>query len=261
MEKYQITDDDRNRIKLQADKLKISGDKIFATLQGEGSTTGKKAIFLRLHFCNLACGKKEGWQCDTGYTWDKDRSEFWQEAEDWTYLETANRVKLLWSKEFGHNTPDSQKRIVITGGEPLLQQEKIVKLLEFLSNWNVEIETNGTIKPDKKLEPCQINCSPKLANSGNPLERRYNPEVLIAINEMPNSWFKFVVASVEDLNEVETIIQECHLQKNKILIMPEGLTLAETTKHLQIIQQEVGQRGWIVAKRKQLEWFGTKRRT
>ena len=62
MERYQVTVDDRLRIKPQADMLKVSGDQIFATLQGEGVTAGSKAIFLRLHFCNLACGKESGWQ-------------------------------------------------------------------------------------------------------------------------------------------------------------------------------------------------------
>lgn len=93
MEKYQVTATDKLRVKPQQDKLKVSGDQIFATLQGEGATAGSKAIFLRLHFCNLACGKKGGWQCDTGYTWDKDRPEFWQEPQNWSYLNTANNVK------------------------------------------------------------------------------------------------------------------------------------------------------------------------
>ena len=51
--------------------LKLSGDGIFATRQGEGATAGMNAIFIRLHFCNLACGLGGGWVCDTEFTWKK----------------------------------------------------------------------------------------------------------------------------------------------------------------------------------------------
>jgi len=261
MEKYQITKEDRLRIKSKADKLKVSGDQIFATLQGEGVTAGSKAIFLRLHFCNLACGKNGGWQCDTGYTWDKDRSEFWNEPKDWTFLETANSVKKLWASEFSQNTPDSEKRIVITGGEPLLQQKKIASLIDIMPNWKVEIETNGTIKPIEELHNCQFNCSPKLSNSGNSKEKRYKPEVLKFINGLSNSWFKFVVCTPQDLDEVDEIVAECGLNKNKVLIMPEGSTLDATQGHLESISGEVESRGYKITKRNQLEWFGNKRRT
>jgi organic radical activating enzyme len=261
MERYQVTADDRARIAPQADMLKVSGDQIFATLQGEGVTAGSKAIFLRLHFCNLACGKESGWQCDTGYTWDKDRPEFWQEPQNWSYLDTANNVKKLWADEFGQTTPDDEKRIVITGGEPLLQQKKIVELLEYMPNWKVEIETNGTIKPSDKLNRCQINCSPKLENSGNSKGRRYKPEVLKAINEMPNSWFKFVVVTSHDLDEVSQIANDCGLSPEKIMIMPEGHTKEATDEHQASFEHEALKRGWKIAKRNQLEWFGSKRRT
>lgn len=261
MDIYKPTTSEIAGIKPKADMLKVSGDQIFATLQGEGITTGSKAIFLRLHFCNLACGKKDGWQCDTGYTWDRDRAEFWQESQDWPYLETANKVKRLWFDEFSENTPDDEKRLVITGGEPLLQQKKIAELIGYLPNWKFEIETNGTIKPDKKLYGCQINCSPKLSNSGNSKEKRYKPEVLKAINEMPNSWFKFVVTGLGDLDEISYIAQECHINPEKILIMPEGHTKDVTDAHLSKVKEEVEKRGWKITERKQLEWFGNKRRT
>jgi len=213
---------------------------------------------LRLHFCNLTCGKLSGWKCDTAYTWNPDTPEFWQEPEDWSYQETVARIEVAWNECFGE---DEDKRLVVTGGEPLIQQKKIVDLLKLLPEWQVEIETNGTIMPLEKLRRCQLNCSPKLKNSGNSLTRRYKPEVLRAINNWPISQFKFVVVEINDLNEIAMIAKECSLNKNKILIMPEGRTAEVVTEHEKLIQGKVIQRGWQITRRNQLIWYGAKRRT
>lgn len=261
---YYPTSCDIEKIKPKPTMLKVSGDGIFATLQGEGlltkegGTAGLPAVFLRLHFCNLNCGLYGGWQCDTWYTWDKRRKEFWQEPQDWRFKETAQRIKKEWLKKFNNI---NEKRLVITGGEPLLQQEKIVKVLSFLKGWNVEIETNGTIIPAKELHKYQFNCSPKLSNSGNLLGKRYKPKVLRLINSLPNSWFKFVVKSLQDLNEVSTVVKNCNLDLKKILIMPEGYTTEIVSKHANMIKKEVVKKGWRLIKRYQLIWFGPKRKT
>ncbi len=255
---YKPTPEDKQRLIPKANMLKVSGDGVFATLQGEGITTGESAVFIRLHFCNLACGKSGGWQCDTGYTWDKNRQDFWEEPEDWSYQSTADKINTAWVDKFGET---SNRRVVVTGGEPMLQQEKIIELTKLLPDWNVEIETNGTIDPLPELYNCQFNCSPKLENSGNTANRRYRPGVLRHINELPNSWFKFVVSSNEDLKEIDNIVEECHLKPEKILIMPEGQTAEEVEQHEILITNEVHKRNWNITKRNQLIWFGTKRRT
>lgn len=260
IEVYKPTKADIERLKPRADMLKISGDGVFATLQGEGLTAGKPAIFLRLHYCNLMCGQNGGWKCDTGYTWDKTRREFWQEPEDRTYLEVANRVKVSWKQKFVERTPDSEKRLVITGGEPLLQQQKIIELLRFLPNWNVEIETNGTIFPDEALSNCQFNCSPKLENSGNPLKIRYKPSILRVINDLPKSQFKFVVENPSDLEEIQQIVTECRLDTQKVLVMPEGQTAEEVAIHADKLKEDIKARGWKMTMRNQLIWYGNKRR-
>lgn len=261
MERYQPTSDDKQRLRMKEGMLKVSGDQVFATLQGEGVTAGRPAVFLRLHFCNLACGKNGGWKCDTGYTWDPDRAEFWQEPIDWSLPESVSRIEDAWNDKFGLPLDIAKRRLVITGGEPLLQQGMIVELLKSLPDWDVEIETNGTIKPSPELSNCQINCSPKLSNSGNSKFRRFKAEILRAINDMPNSWFKFVVTNQQDLNEVQELIDICQLNPKKILIMPEGYTIEALEKHLSAVRSEVKIRGWNITKRNQIEWYGSKRRT
>jgi len=42
---YRPTKSDRQRLKNIPDKLKVSGDGVFGTLQGEGMTTGSLGIF------------------------------------------------------------------------------------------------------------------------------------------------------------------------------------------------------------------------
>lgn len=258
IEIYTPTLEDRQKIRPKASMLKVSGDGVFATFQGEGVTAGEPSVFIRLHYCNLACGKTNGWQCDTGYTWDKDRKDFWTEPEDWVYQDTADKINTAWLDKFGDA---DNKRVVITGGEPMLQQKKIVELIGLLPDWNVEIETNGTIIPLPELFNCQFNCSPKLENSGNSKNRRYRPEVLKHINDLPNSWFKFVVTKNEDLLEVDSIVGECGLDPQKILIMPEGQTVEEVEEHEISITDEVTKRDWKITMRNQLVWFGPKRRT
>jgi len=238
--------------------FKVSGDGIFATRQGEGVTAGMNAVFLRLHFCNLACGRDGGWKCDTWYTWDKQTREFWQESQDITPEAVAQKVVIAWTEKFGLA---SDHRIVVTGGEPLLQQREIAKLLKFLPGWKVEVETNGTIIPISELHDCQFNCSPKLANSGNGLNRRYRPQVLNAIAGLPNSWFKFVVTSVQDLDEVKTMVIGSGIPDAKVLIMPEGNSVEIVQSRLNSLQDQVVALGWQTTNRNQLIWFGNQRRT
>ncbi|KKW00889.1 MAG: hypothetical protein UY33_C0003G0017 [Candidatus Amesbacteria bacterium GW2011_GWA1_48_9] len=130
---YRPTPEDKARIKILSDMFKVSGDGVFATLQGEGLTTkeggtaGLPVVFLRLHFCNLTCGFPTGWQCDTRYTWNPRMEEFWKEPRDWSINQTAVNIRQAWRQN--HPQIETGHRLVISGGEPLLQQGKIVELI------------------------------------------------------------------------------------------------------------------------------------
>src|SRR3954468_10173863 len=87
--------------------LKVS--EIFESLQGEGVSTGMPCIFVRLAQCNLHCT----W-CDTKYTWDFERYRYEDEGREVTAREIAERVNATVSR-----------RLVLTGGEPLLQQRPL----------------------------------------------------------------------------------------------------------------------------------------
>ena len=67
-----------------------------------------------------------------------------------------------------------------------------------------EIETNGTnYIEDELLESLdQINCSPKLSNSGLSVKQRINPEAIKRIMQHSNYQFKFVISNEEDVQEI-----------------------------------------------------------
>ena len=238
---------------LKPDHFKVSGDGVFYTLQGEGPTMGFPACFLRLHLCNLQCA----W-CDTWYTWDKNTPEFWEESSDWTILETKTKLEQAW----GCANPLIQKRVVITGGEPLLQQGSIEKLMRLMPDWIFEIETNGTVMPsDYLLQHCQFNCSPKLTNSGNPRPLRIRGDVVQKLNTA-NTTFKFVVTAPEDLDEIEKeYITPFNLDLEKIIVMSEGKTAAEVSHHALLVAEAAKQKGFRLLTRIQLDIWGAKRKT
>lgn len=249
--KYEPTAEEVERLRVKPDKLKLSGDGIFFTIQGEGQSIGKPSVFMRLQMCNLECN----WPCDTPYTWQKDDKRYWQEPRDYSYSQLAIMMKEAWQSE-------GQPRMVITGGEPMIQQKQITEFISLMDDWNIEIETNGTIPPNEDLaERVQFNVSPKLENSANPLRKRYRPETLKKFNALPKTTFKFVVQSQQDIDEIQGIIDDCQLDPNKIIIMPEGMDTDTLRRHAQEVEPLVKEKGWRLTTRMHIDLYGNKRAT
>lgn len=202
---------------------------IFYTIQGEGKSLGKPSIFVRTSLCNLHCI----W-CDTDYTWNWKGTKF-QHVNDGTQG-YEKFEKSEWIVELHASTVLEEinkfpcKSVVITGGEPLLQQKALMQLCEVLKNegyW-IEMETNGTIMPDTALASHvdQFNVSPKLENSNNPKNLRLKPKALDYFSKEEKSIFKFVINSEKDLEEVLEIGEEYGIPFHRIYLMPQG-TLPE----------------------------------
>ena len=185
---------------------------IFHTLQGEGTLAGTPAVFLRLAECNLACT----W-CDTKYTWDWKNYDYGKEVVELSPEDVERKVL-----GFGCS------HLVLTGGEPLMQQEQMAGLIGSLKGrgFTFEVETNGTIAPMPEMAMYidQWNVSPKLATSGNELEERYVPGALRHFATMPQAFFKFVVTRESDMEEVRRLIEELSLPAERVLLSPEGRT-------------------------------------
>lgn len=230
---------------------------IFASLQGEGPSLGRPSTFVRLSRCNLACH----W-CDTAYTWrfegdnrpHKDALAFDRSANQLTLSEqdTASRIAAL--------TPD---RLVITGGEPLLQGAALARMVQLLPAMHIEIETNGTVAPHPALGPLvhQFNVSPKLAHSGNPADLALIPERLAAWAADPRAFFKFVVADADDVDEVLALQARYAVPGDRLFLMAEGRTPGELHTRNVWLAQTCLQHGLRFTDRLHIHLYGDTRGT
>ncbi len=127
--------------------------------------------------------------------------------------------------------PTGMKSLVISGGEPLLQQKQLLPLLEKLRvyNWWVEVETNGTVplRPEFTELVDQINCSPKLSNSLDPLKLRIREQTLGSLASEPKVNFKFVVQNDNDVTEALQLVSDFKLRHREVRLMPECRTREE----------------------------------
>ena len=242
--------------KIDPHKLLISSD--FYTVQGEGISSGIPSYFVRLGICNLTCGMsrkytnavekaklledgeifvgdlhaegKATWTCDSTSQW------LWRgENKEFDYL--INR----WKEEGVYDyIKDGSVHIIWTGGEPTIKghQDSIINFTNYWMsryldrndvNPYYEIETNGTIVIDVKLFNMldQINCSPKLANSGMTEKQRIVPEAIERIKQHKNYQFKFVISTEDDVLELfRDFVEPFNIPLKNVVCMP-GLDDAE----------------------------------
>lgn len=211
-----------------------SEPEIFYSLQGEGINCGQPAVFLRLTGCNLACH----W-CDTKYSWGAGIELSVDEVAD-----------MLMSYHCKH--------LVITGGEPLLQQDELEELLNRLpQDYYVEVETNGTIEPSPALRTRvdQWNVSPKLSHAGNDAGKALVFDALETFAEMPNAWFKLVVQSEADWPAIDAL----ELPLERIMLMPCCSSRAELQSALPAVADMCLNHGVRLAQRLHLLLWDTKK--
>jgi 7-carboxy-7-deazaguanine synthase len=214
---------------------------IFYSIQGEGMLVGVPSVFVRTSGCNLRCA----W-CDTPYTsWEPEGEE--------------RSIDSIVDEVERHRA----SHVVVTGGEPMIAPQ-IVELTQRLKQ-HVTIETAGTVDADVRCDLMSI--SPKLANS-TPEGRwaaqhdrlRYQPETLKRLMRYPYQ-LKFVIARPEDLTEVHAIIEEIQADRDRVVLMPEGVEpaiLAERSRWLVEISK---QEGFRFSPRLHIDLWGNRRGT
>ncbi|MFV2013595.1 MULTISPECIES: 7-carboxy-7-deazaguanine synthase QueE [unclassified Micromonospora] len=221
---------------------------MFATVQGEGPSCGQQALFVRLSRCNLSCPS-----CDTPYTWDWSRFDPAREA-----TRRSTDAVLRWVLD------QPTRLVMVTGGEPLLQQAELVPLLAELAaaGRRVEVETNGTVVPDPAVaDLVDWNVSPKLASFSAPRDqlRRTVGEALEAFARTGRARFKFVASGPADLDEIAGLQQRFGL--DPVWVMPEGTAADQVLTGLRGLADEVVRRGWNLTSRLHvLAWGDTRGR-
>lgn len=243
--------------KIDPQKLLISSD--FYSVQGEGISSGVPSYFVRLGICNLTCGMsrkfanmlakeqkledgeifvgdlhaegKATWTCDSTsqWLWRGEDKEFQYLIDRWKEQGIYDDIK------------NGTIHIIWTGGEPTIKghQEAISNFRNYWFQWEMkqltesgyvsdftpydEIETNGTVVIEDKLFSFldQINCSPKLSNSGMTEKQRINPDAIKRIMEHSLYQFKFVVSVEGDIKEIfRDFIEPFNIPLKNVVIMP-----------------------------------------
>ncbi|MGB3753901.1 MAG: 7-carboxy-7-deazaguanine synthase QueE [Parerythrobacter sp.] len=230
---------------------------IFASVQGEGPTAGAPCTFLRLSRCNLACV----W-CDTAYTWHFD-GDARTHRDNMTYDRAANRIALPVGDVARRIDALGQDRLVITGGEPLLQGAALAQLLDILPPLTVEVETNGTTAAPPALDAHvnHYNVSPKLAHSGNDAALALLPERLRAYAADPRAVFKFVVATPADVTKVVALAEAHALPAARIMLMGEGTNSTTLRARQEWLVPLCLEQGFAMSDRLHIHLFGDTRGT
>jgi len=151
---------------------------IFYSLQGEGANTGRAGVFLRFSGCNLWSGRESDRSeaackfCDTDFVGT--------DGTDGGIYETASELTAVVVKTFPRSskTNSATRRgfVVCTGGEPLLQLD--TELIDALhdANFEIAVETNGTITAPDGIDWITVSPKPNttlLQRTGNELKLVY----------------------------------------------------------------------------------------
>lgn len=132
---------------------------LFYTLQGEGINAGRPAVFCRFSGCNLWSGLEKDRAnadctfCDTDFVGtDGDGGGKFESAGT-----LADAVAAQWPED------KSDRFIVCTGGEPMLQLNPALVDALHARGFEIAVETNGTLHSPEGLD--WICVSPKAGNS------------------------------------------------------------------------------------------------
>lgn len=198
------------------------GPEIFFSLQGEGKNQGAPSVFVRTSRCNLYCV----W-CDTPYTWNWSGTAFAHDSAG-KFDMAAQTIELDVGEVAASVRRFPCRRLVLTGGEPMLQASDCAALVRELRvsepRYAVEMETNGTLLPPPELDAVvdQYTVSPKLESSAVERSLRLKHEALAFFAATPKSVFKFVVAGADDVAQVAEIVRAHAIDPDRVYLMPKA---------------------------------------
>lgn len=204
------------------------------TQQGEGPWAGYPCTFIRTSGCVPPYCK----YCDSKYSW--------QTGKEMTVDELLAEVKKF-------NT----KYVVITGGEPFVQDSVYALIIELMENgYKVQVETSGKYEIKELIaKNCKIVCSPKQYNNRFVIDERCLRYA---------GYFKFVVENKKEMDNVHNFIKEKKINNNKtpIYLMPKTVDYGKEKdkKIKKRVWEWCSQYGYRFSPRLQVDVFGKKRK-
>ncbi|MTI40441.1 radical SAM protein [Fulvivirga lutimaris] len=242
---------------------KLNGrPEIFYSIQGEGKSMGKPAIFVRTSLCNLHCI----W-CDTDYTWNWQNTPFKHVNDSKAGYSKFKKdewiVELDADEVYNEIKQHPCKRVILTGGEPLMQQKELALLAQLLhdNGYFIEVETNGTLVPTSEFDMAvdQYNVSPKLSNSGNSTQLREKEGAFSFFSGSEKASFKFVIDDPGDLDEVTELISRYNIAPLNVYLMPQGTTGQALNQKQQWLVDICKEHGYNYTDRLHIHIYGDKR--
>lgn len=304
---------------------KIKYSEIFSeTVQGEAHHCGKPTIWIRLWGCPFECQGFGQKNLDDPTTWDLPYQTFdisnitkleelpvWHTGCDSSYSfskkfsklatsETAAEIaiKLIESNKnqfnlngtFLHPRSGQETHMAFTGGEPMMNQQGIVDIMEAMHSMNknspvnVTVETNGTrpvkdyfkdfieerfyryenvggmMTPEREASEWFWSVSPKLRTSGEKWEDAIKPDVVASYAALSSKGqLKFVVDGDDrtwyEVEKATKLFREAGVDF-PVWIMPVGADLEMQQEHAAKIARESIARGYNVAARVHIYLFG-----
>ena len=271
-------------------KIKVA--ELFYSLQGEGQWIGTPSIFLRTFGCNFTC---QGFSMPRGYMSEermKIDPQQYERYEDLPLVHTGCDSYASWDYRFKHLSPllsveeivsriqtllpggtfGLDKHLIITGGEPLLGwQRSYPSLFEEIKKRDMNLthitfETNGTQTLDKELYDylnrsnthTTFSVSSKLPSSGEKWEDAIKPDVVEQYCLVGDSvYFKWVMSSEDDLNDIKSAIQAygdvINCNSVPIYIMPAGGTTKFYDNNEKMAAELCMKYGWRYTPRLQVQ--------
>lgn len=184
-------------------------NELFETIQGEGAFTGQPSIFIRLQGCPVGCA----W-CDTKHTWEinlddqvspKVMLDKKMETSQWANFSVEDILNLIQQHKF------TAKHIVITGGEPCMEDLTPLCHLFESHGYTTQIETSGTfliITTDN----CWVTVSPKVNMRG-------GYDILASAMSRANE-IKHPVATEQHVNDLKALLATHQVENTPIYLQP-----------------------------------------
>lgn len=176
--------------------MSYSIKEIFYSLQGEGFHSGRPAIFCRFTGCNLLCSF-----CDTDFNGNNGTDGgVYENAED-----VVKTISSLWPSK------NIKPFVVCTGGEPLLQLDFSLISEMHEAEYEIAIETNGTINAPQGIDWIAVSPKPNaplVQQSGNEIKVLFPVEGLEPSQYERLDFNHFFIQPVDTKCEDQNIINQ-----------------------------------------------------